>query len=134
MLKSLQSAFSHTLLKCFCRLRIMKDHNKQISCAWLACKFIFWFALCVFFFFLFFIFLKVFRCLTSYTFTTTDMFFHVNIMVTRGLCLFIFSLTPTPFPFARSALSNIPSGLHSEKKRWLVLFLAKYYVHMATFW
>ena len=62
------------------------------------------------------------------------MFFHVNIMVTRGLCLFIFSLTPIPFPFARSALSNIPSGLHSEKVRWLVLFLAKYYVHMAIFW
>ena len=49
------------------------------------------------------------------------------------VCLFFF-LTPTPFPVARSALSNIPSGLHSDKVRWLVLFLAKYYAHMATFW
>ena len=82
----------------------------------------------MFFFFLFFIFLKVFRWLTSYIFTTIGMFFHVNILVTRELCLFIFSLTPTPFPVARSAFSNIPSGLHSDKVRWLVLFLAKYYV------
>ena len=121
MLKSLQSAFSQTLLKCFCRLRIMKDHNKQISCAWLACKFTFWFALCVFFSSLFFIFLKAFRWPTSYTFTTVGMFFHVNILVTRWLCLFIVSLTSTPFPVARSAFSNIPSGLHTDKVRWLNL-------------
>ena len=53
------------------------------------------------------------------------MFFHVNILVARGLCLFFFPLTQTPFPVARSALSNIPSGLHSDKVRWFVLFLAK---------
>ena len=62
------------------------------------------------------------------------MFFHVNILATRGLCLFIFSLIQTPFPVARSAFSNMPSGLHSDKVQWLVLFLAKYYAHMATFW
>ena len=116
-----------------------------------------------FFPFFFFLVLKGFRWLTSYTTKTIGIFFLVNILATRGLslrkhpkretspaakseekrmisqaivdfvCLF-FSLTPTPFPVARSAFSNIPSGLHSDKVQWLVLFLAKYYAHMATFW
>ena len=42
----------------------------------------------------------------------------------RGLFWFflLFSLTPTPLPVARFEFNNVPSGLHSDKVRWLVLF------------
>ena len=35
---------------------------------------------------------------------------------------FFFSVTPTPLPVARFGFNNVPSGLHSDKVRWLVLF------------